>query len=163
MDPGVLHAPEFQLTILPRRNAADALENINDISEGILNEYLRSNLELNLPKASAKSPVTLAVQDKNLGGAIKAAFPGIDAETADTSDIAADLLRGVRTHAEKLLKGLQDGDVSRAQLGLGHAYSRGKVKFNVHKNDNHSTLFLPRLERVTSFARRAHSLRSSCY
>ncbi|KAF3018800.1 hypothetical protein G7054_g11025 [Neopestalotiopsis clavispora] len=121
----------------PWRNAADALENINDISEGILNEYLRSNLELNLPKASSKSPVTLAVQDKNLGGAIKAAFPGVDAETADTSDIAADLLRGVRTHAEKLLKGLQEGDVSRAQLGLGHAYSRGKVKFNVHKNDNH--------------------------
>ena len=25
---------------------------------------------------------------------------------------------------------------SKAQLGLGHAYSRAKVKFNVHKSDN---------------------------
>lgn len=35
------------------------------------------------------------------------------------------------------MKGLQDGDVERAQLGLGHAYSRAKVKFSVQKNDNH--------------------------
>ncbi len=27
--------------------------------------------------------------------------------------------------------------MQRAQLGLGHAYSRAKVKFSVHKNDNH--------------------------
>ena len=38
---------------------------------------------------------------------------------------------------KKLLKGLQTGDISRAQLGLGHAYSRAKVKFSVQKNDNH--------------------------
>lgn len=28
------------------------------------------------------------------------------------------------------------GDVGRSQLGLGHAYSRGKVKFNVNRSDN---------------------------
>lgn len=32
---------------------------------------------------------------------------------------------------------MQDGDVERAQLGLGHAYSRARVKFSVQKNDNH--------------------------
>lgn len=47
------------------------------------------------------------------------------------------MLRGVRQHAPKLLKQLQEGDVERAQLGLGHAYSRAKVKFSVQKNDNH--------------------------
>lgn len=72
-----------------------------------------------------------------MAGSIKAEFPGVECETGDTSEVVADLLRGIRLHAEKLLKGLQDGDVERAQLGLGHAYSRGKVKFNVHKNDNH--------------------------
>ncbi|OTB03214.1 hypothetical protein M426DRAFT_24002 [Hypoxylon sp. CI-4A] len=120
----------------PWRNAADALENINLISEGILPDYLKSNLELNLPQ-SKKNKIVLGVADKNLAGSIKADFPGVECETGDTSEVVADLLRGVRLHAAKLLKGLQDGDVERAQLGLGHAYSRGKVKFNVHKNDNH--------------------------
>ena len=47
------------------------------------------------------------------------------------------MLRGIRQHATKLLKQLQEGDVERAQLGLGHAYSRARVKFSVQKNDNH--------------------------
>jgi nucleolar protein 56 len=102
----------------------------------VLPDYLRSDLELNLP-ASKKSKIVLGVADKNLAGAIRSAFTGVECETADTSEVVADLLRGVRLHAPKLLKGLDDGDMERAQLGLGHAYSRGKVKFNVHKNDNH--------------------------
>jgi nucleolar protein 56 len=47
------------------------------------------------------------------------------------------MLRGLRQHSEKLLKQLREGDTSTAQLGLGHAYSRAKVKFSVQKNDNH--------------------------
>ncbi|KAH8819653.1 pre-rRNA processing nucleolar protein-like protein Sik1 [Xylogone sp. PMI_703] len=122
----------------PYRGAAEALENINLVSEGVLSDYLRSTLELNLPsKPSKKKKVVLGVSDKNLAGSIKAAFPGVDCETGETSEICADLLRGIRFHAAKLLKGLQEGDVERAQLGLGHAYSRAKVKFSVQKNDNH--------------------------
>ena len=34
------------------------------------------------------------------------------------------------------VKGLQDSDMSKAQLGLAHSYSRAKVKFNVNKADN---------------------------
>lgn len=79
----------------------------------------------------------LGVSDKNLAGSIKAAFAGVECETGETSEVVADLLRGLRFHASKLLKGLQEGDVERAQLGLGHAYSRAKVKFSVQKNDNH--------------------------
>ncbi|EKD14996.1 uncharacterized protein L3040_003807 [Drepanopeziza brunnea f. sp. 'multigermtubi'] len=121
----------------PYRGAAEALENVNDVSEGVLSEYLRSNLELNLPKPSKKKKVVLGVSDKNLAGSIKASFPGVDCETGETSEVVADLLRGLRFHAGKLLKGLQEGDVERAQLGLGHAYSRARVKFSVQKNDNH--------------------------
>lgn len=47
------------------------------------------------------------------------------------------MLRGLRLHSEKLLKQLREGDTATAQLGLGHAYSRAKVKFSVQKNDNH--------------------------
>ena len=77
------------------------------------------------------------MSDKNLAGSIKAAFPGLECETGDTSEIVQDMLRGIRQHAPKLLKQLQEGDVERAQLGLGHAYSRARVKFSVQKNDNH--------------------------
>ena len=78
-------------------------------------------LEVNLPLSSKKNKIVLGVQDKNLAGAIKGAFPGLECETGDTSEIVQDLLRGVRQHGHKLLKQLQEGDVERAQLGLGHA------------------------------------------
>lgn len=119
------------------RGAAQALENANDISEGIVSEYLTSLLEVNLPKASKKNKITIGVSDRSLAGGIKAAFPGIECETADTSEVVQTMLRGIRQHAPKLLKQLQEGDIERAQLGLGHAYSRAKVKFSVQKNDNH--------------------------
>ncbi|KAF3763355.1 hypothetical protein M406DRAFT_279435 [Cryphonectria parasitica EP155] len=122
----------------PYENAAQTLENINLISEGIMPDTLRSVLELVLPQTSGhKSKIVLGVQDKKLAGEISSTFKGVECETSDTSEVVADLLRGIRVHAEKLLKGLQDGDLGRAQLGMGHAYSRAKVKFSVHKNDNH--------------------------
>ena len=119
------------------RGAAQALENANEISEGIASEYLRSLLEVNLPNAGKKNKIVLGVSDKNLAGSIKAEFNGVECETGDTSEVVQDMLRGIRQHAPKLLKQLQDGDIERAQLGLGHAYSRARVKFSVQKNDNH--------------------------
>lgn len=120
------------------RNHAEGLQNINELSEGILPEYLKSVLELSLPKTSGKkTKVVLGEADRKLAGEITSQFPGIECETPETSEVVASLLRGIRQHAEKLLKGLHEGDMTRAQLAMGHAYSRSKVKFNVHKNDNH--------------------------
>ncbi|KAI1198910.1 Nop-domain-containing protein [Nemania serpens] len=120
----------------PWKSAAEALENIHSVSEGLMTDYLKSTIELNIP-VSKKSKVVLGVADKNLAGEIKSAFPGIEAETGDTSEVVAYLLRGIRLHASKLFKDLKEGDEEKAQLGLGHAYSRSKVKFNAHRNDNH--------------------------
>jgi nucleolar protein 56 len=92
---------------------------------------------MNLPKSSKKKKIVLGVSDKILAGSIKASFPGIECETGDTSEVVQDMLRGIRLHSEKLLKQLREGDINTAQLGLGHAYSRAKVKFSVQKNDNH--------------------------
>ncbi|KAI9659248.1 MAG: snoRNP complex protein nop56 [Trizodia sp. TS-e1964] len=125
------------VSFAPFQGASQALENANEVSEGIASEYLRSLLEVNLPKGSKKKKVILGVSDKNLAGSIKSFFSNVDCETGETSEVVADLLRGIRLHAPKLLKQLQEGDVERAQLGLGHAYSRAKVKFSVQKNDNH--------------------------
>nr|POE92417.1 nucleolar protein 56 [Quercus suber] len=127
------------VSFAPFQGASQALENANDVSEGIMSDYLKTVLESNLPKGGKKEKkkVILGVTDRNLAGSIKAEFPGVECETGETSELVADLLRGLRLHAEKLLKNLQTGDISRAQLGLGHAYSRAKVKFSVQKNDNH--------------------------
>ncbi len=127
------------VSFAPFQGAAQALENANDVSEGIMSEYLQTVLESNLPKGGKKekSKVVLGVGDRGLAGSVKGAFTGVECETPDTSELCADLLRGLRLHAEKLMKSLQTGDISRAQLGLGHAYSRAKVKFSVQKNDNH--------------------------
>jgi nucleolar protein 56 len=125
------------VSFAPFQGAAQALENANDLSEGIANNYLITVLEANLPAGSKKNKTTLGLSDKNLASSIQQAMPNVNCETSETNEVVADLLRGIRQYSEKLLKQLQDGDVSRAQLGLGHAYSRAKVKFSVQKNDNH--------------------------
>ena len=97
-----------------------------------MNDYLKNLLELNLSITSKKSRVTLAVADSLLGKSIKEVL-GFN---IDTSEKAQDLIRGIRLHADKLLKGLQTDDLKKAQLGLGHSYSRAKLKFNVNRIDN---------------------------
>ena len=41
-----------------------------------------------------------------------------------------------RFHFHKFVKQLDNGGLEKAQLGLGHSYSRAKVKFNVNRQDN---------------------------
>lgn len=110
---------EIEKLISLFRGAAQALQNANEVSEGIASEFLLSLLEVNLPKSGKKNKITLGVADKNLAGAIKGAFPGLECETGETSEIVQEMLRGIRQHAHKLLKQLQEGDVERANLGLG--------------------------------------------
>ncbi|KAJ5808596.1 hypothetical protein N7474_009865 [Penicillium riverlandense] len=124
-------------SFLPFENNKQALGEINDISEGVASETLVSFLELNLPKPNKKKKVVLGLADKALAGSIKSAFDFVDCETGDTSEVVQDMLRGIRLHADKLLKQLREGDMDTAQLGLGHAYSRAKVKFSVQRDDNH--------------------------
>ena len=98
---------------------------------GQVHDHLKAFLELNLPKGGK---VTLGVSDPKLAGSIKDILG--KKYDFDTSDITQDLLRGIHLHETKLLKNLQPGDLEKAQLGLGHSYSRAKVKFNVNKSDN---------------------------
>lgn len=57
-----------------------------------------------------------------------------------------------------LHQGLREGDAEKAQLGLGHAYSRSKVKFDVNRTDKHiiqSIALLDLLEKdINTFAMR---------
>lgn len=112
-------------SFLPFTSAAQALENANDVSEGILNPHLKSLLNMIVPGSGKKaSKVLLGVSERGLGGAIQGEM-GIP---CDTGERALELIRGIRLFQEKFISGMEKGDVTIAQLGLGHSYSRGKVK-----------------------------------
>ncbi|KAI8804615.1 nucleolar protein 56-like protein [Cladochytrium replicatum] len=118
----------------PFKSAMEALTNINDVSEGICNPLLKSFLESSLPKPEKKkSKFQLGCSDKLLAGSIKAE---LSYDCVAGTELVSELLRGLRLHGEKILKSLKEGDLGKAQLGLGHAYSRAKVKFNVNRVDN---------------------------
>ena len=133
----------------PFNSAAHALENIMDVSEGIMNSHLKAFLELNLEKVStttkkSSSSFILGVADANLGGSIK---EGLSYD-CQVSELIRELIRGIRLHAEKLIPQMKEGDLKRAQLGLGHAYSRSKVKFNVNRVDNMITQSIALLDQL---------------
>jgi nucleolar protein 56 len=100
--------------------------------QAVVNPSLKAFLEMNLPKPGKKNKVELGVSEKNFAGAIKAEC-GYD---CSSGEMVQELVRGIRLWADKLLSQLKEGDLERAQLGLGHSYSRAKVKFNVNRSDN---------------------------
>ncbi|XP_071827697.1 nucleolar protein 56-like [Apostichopus japonicus] len=114
----------------PFKSGANALDNMNCISEGLLHDDLKLFLDTNLSERKGK--VILGVGDSKIGAAIQEEL-GI---TCQTSGVASEIIRGLRYHFPRFVKGLSDQSQSKAQLGLGHSYSRAKVKFNVHRVDN---------------------------
>lgn len=120
----------------PYESAQEALENANAISEHCMTATLKSFLEMNLPKISSsekKKKFSLGVIDSGLATAINDGMPGMSCRS---DDIVREVIRGIRMHLQHFVKGLDKGGIEQAQLGLGHSYSRGKVKFNPARSDN---------------------------
>eukprot|EP00262_Sarcandra_glabra_P020851 TRINITY_DN848_c0_g1_i4.p1 TRINITY_DN848_c0_g1~~TRINITY_DN848_c0_g1_i4.p1 ORF type:complete len:558 (-),score=117.62 TRINITY_DN848_c0_g1_i4:161-1834(-) len=118
----------------PFSSALDALNQCNAISEGILTDELRNFLELNLPKVKEgkKAKFTLGVSEPKIGSQIAE----VTKIPCQSNEFVLELLRGVRLHFDRFIKDLKPSDLEKAQLGLGHSYSRAKVKFNVNRVDN---------------------------
>ena len=116
-------------SFLPFTSAENALEGINACSEGDLTEFLGNWLTLAIPD---KKAVTLGVDDPRLGSGIQETL-GI---TCKSNTLVKELIRGCRLHFVRYIKALTPTDLTQSQLGLGHSYSRSKVKFNVHRVDN---------------------------
>uniref|UniRef100_A0A0E0EFM1 Nucleolar protein 56 n=1 Tax=Oryza meridionalis TaxID=40149 RepID=A0A0E0EFM1_9ORYZ len=129
----------------PFSSAVDALNQCNAISEGIMTDELRSFLELNLPKVKEgkKAKYSVGVMEPKVGSHISEAT-GIPCQC---NEFVQELLRGVRLHFDHFIDQLKvvdftfalvstPTDLEKAQLGLGHSYSRAKVKFNVNRVDN---------------------------
>jgi len=135
----------------PFKAAADALANINSVSEGLVHDDLKLFLNTNVPK---KQKIVLGVSDSKLSAAIN------DACEIKCSHIGVipEVIRGIRLHFAKLVKGFSALTSDKAQLGLSHSYSRAKVKFNVNKSDNmiiQSIALLDQLDKdVNTFAMR---------
>jgi len=112
----------------PFKTAGDALSNINSVSEGIVSDDLKLFLETNMPKGKA----VLGVSDSKLSASINDAC-GIKCSHVG---VVPEVIRGIRQHFAKLVKGFSAATSNKSQLGLSHSYSRAKVKFNVNKSDN---------------------------
>jgi len=85
-----------------------------------------------LDSAVPKKKATLGITDPKLGNLIGERL----AIKCKTGQMVQELLRGIRIHFDRFVKGMKASDLRQAQLGLGHTYSRAKVKFNVHRVDN---------------------------
>ncbi|CAM0907232.1 unnamed protein product [Alopecurus aequalis] len=118
----------------PFASAMDALNQCNAISEGIMTDELRNFLELNLPKVKEgkKAKFSVGVTEPKVGSHITEAT-GIPCQS---NEYVQELLRAVRLHFAQFIDQLKPSDLEKAQLGLGHSYSRAKVKFNVNRVDN---------------------------
>ncbi|CAD1480471.1 unnamed protein product, partial [Heterotrigona itama] len=116
----------------PFKTALAALENINSISEGVVPEDLQLFLDSCIPKSGKKDEVVLGVADPKLGASITET---LDIKCDHTGAIP-EIVRGIRFHFHNLVKGFTAKSSGIAQLGLGHSYSRAKVKFNVNRVDN---------------------------
>uniref|UniRef100_A0A0A1WJU2 Nucleolar protein 56 n=1 Tax=Zeugodacus cucurbitae TaxID=28588 RepID=A0A0A1WJU2_ZEUCU len=115
----------------PFKTAIAALENINAISEGIAPQDLLLFLDDFFSKLKKKK-CTLGIADAKLGAAITESI-GVQCSHFGA---VPEVIRGIRFHFHRLVKGFTDKSAGIAQLGLGHSYSRAKVKFNVHRSDN---------------------------
>lgn len=117
----------------PFQTAEEALENIKLISQNKVSETLKNFLITNLPatKSSKKQKFLLGIAEPKLGSEIFA-DTGI---TASYNESIEELIRGVRAHLPKLMKKLSDEDLTRAQLGLAHQYSREQCATDVNRQD----------------------------
>ena len=122
----------------PFTSAQSALENINAITEGEVTEFLANFLEMNIEKkkkvkeGKKDKSQHLGVIDPKLGNMISESL----SIKCQSNEMILELIRGCRFHFTNLVKLLKASDMAQAQLGLGHSYSRSKVKFNVHRVDN---------------------------
>lgn len=111
----------------PFTSAANALDNMNAISEGLVHEDLKAFLSSNLPSGQTVGivdPKLLQVVKEEVGCKVQG------------GEVVQEICRGIRLHMNKFVKALEEKKENMAQLGLGHSYSRSKVKFNVNRSDN---------------------------
>ncbi|KAI8020315.1 Nucleolar protein 56 [Camellia lanceoleosa] len=97
-----------------------------------MTDELRNFLELTLPKIKdgKKPKFNLGVAEPKIGSHV------FEVTKTHSNEFVLELIRGVLLHFDRFIENLKPCDLEKAQLGLGHSYSRAKVKFNVNRVDN---------------------------
>lgn len=91
-------------------------------------DYFTQNfLDNNLAKSKKNRQFPLGVIDAQLATAIQENL-SISCRSDET---VREIIRGIRYHFTNYVKLLGNGMLEQAQLGLGHSYSRTKVKYFV--------------------------------
>jgi len=111
----------------PFKEAAEALEQVNAIAAGTATEMLTGFLEMNLPKSKKKYQV--GIYDPELAKALSDTFSVTHGQSV------RELLRGCRQHFGRLVKDLNELDLDKARLGLGHSFSRSRMQFDPNRQD----------------------------
>lgn len=111
----------------PFQNAEEALAQIDAIAVGSASELLTHFLELNLPKSAKK--YQLGVIDPELGKELSERFK------ITHGNHVKELLRGCRLHFSRIVKDLAEMDLAKARLGLGHSYSRNRMRLDPNRQD----------------------------
>lgn len=112
---------------IPFKDAEEALAQVNAISAGTVTDVLTNFLEMNLPKK--KKACQLGVYDAELGKELSTTYKIIHGQTV------RELLRGCRLHFSKLVKNLNEVDLEKARLGLGHSFSRNRMQLDPNRQD----------------------------
>ena len=116
----------------PFLTAEEALAEISAISNGECSDGLKEFLATNVPKVKKSKETTfkIGIQDPKLAEAVKeAGFPVTLAQSAK------ELIRACRTHFARAVATVTEADLDRARCGLGHAFSRNKLKFDTNRQD----------------------------
>jgi len=115
----------------PFEKAEKALENIMAIREGQVTEDLKEFLVSNLPSSKKKKTFLLGISDNSLGIELKEKTDF----TLSANETIDEIVRGIRLHFNKFLKDLSEADLTKAQLGLAHSYSRSRVQHDINRQD----------------------------
>eukprot|EP01053_Blabericola_migrator_P001873 Blabericola_migrator_1__1872@NODE_150_length_12827_cov_208_685893_g131_i0_p3_GENE_NODE_150_length_12827_cov_208_685893_g131_i0NODE_150_length_12827_cov_208_685893_g131_i0_p3_ORF_typecomplete_len444_score101_49Nop/PF01798_18/2_6e80NOP5NT/PF08156_13/8_5e11NOP5NT/PF08156_13/4_9e03_NODE_150_length_12827_cov_208_685893_g131_i040215352 len=114
---------------LPFKDAEDALANQNAIVQGQATDTLKAFLEQTLP--AKKSKYQLGVSDNDLA---KNLAKETDIKVFHGTDVF-EIVRCCKEHFHKLVPSMTDEVARVFQVGLGHAYSRNKIKSDPAKQD----------------------------
>lgn len=106
-----------------------ALLEVNLLKESEMSDTLLAFLESKLP--SKRSKIVLGVQDLNLSRMIS---KQLDIKVSSTEEVQ-ELMRGVRLHFSEFFSDISQEQVLKAQLGLGHSFSRNRIMFDPNRED----------------------------
>ena len=125
--------PAFQkvaslVSFAPFPSAEVALDTMNQLTEYQPSDFMRAFLKESLPD----NDLPIGISEPKLGSCIQTEFNRSVISNANIREV----IRGIRLNFLNYVQNITAEDYRLAEVGLSHGYSRAKVKFNEHGDDN---------------------------